>query len=110
MRTLFFIALSVFSFSAFSAVNDFDKVCRYFDMLDNALMQKKMSNVQKADYISALVSKELKVNSAARQAWEVIVYAVQDERYEMYKSTAKEILHTDWQCAAMKKHISTTGE
>jgi len=55
------------------------------------------------------VSKELETNSAARQAWEVIAYAVADERYEMYQATAAELLKSDWQCAFMKKHIAGTG-
>jgi len=69
-----------------------------------------MTATQKYDFISELVMKELNANSAARQAWEVIGYAVPDERYEIYQSTAEEILKSKWQCASIKKHISNTGK
>ena len=94
----------------FSAGSDFDKICRYFEELDNALAMKKMTNSQKAAFISERVTNNLKVNSSARKTWEVVIYAVPEERYEMVQSTATELLKTNWQCKAMKKHISMTGE
>ena len=103
---------TMLSFSAFAVDNDFDKVCGYFEQLDSILAKNKkvMNNTQQADFISQLVKKELYVNSSAREAWEVIIYAVPEERYGMYKFTAEEILKSSWQCGAMKKHISHTGE
>jgi len=110
MRALLFFIFLLSSHSVSSAENDFDKVCDFFKKLDSALIQRKMTTTQKAKFISELVTKELKSDSAARQAWEVIGYAVPNERYEIYQSTAKELLKSNWQCSFMEKHISSTGD
>jgi len=88
MRALLFFIFLLSSHSVSSAENDFDKVCDFFKKLDSALIQR----------------------NAARQAWEVIGYAVPNERYEIYQSTAKELLKSNWQCSFMEKHISSTGD
>lgn len=110
MFRLFLLITLLVPFPVFAAENDFDKVCSYFEKLDSVLTHKKMTKSQKAKYISALVTKELKVNSSARETWEVVIYAVPEERYEIYKSTAVELLNADWKCDAMKKHIAMAGE
>ena len=106
--------LIVFALLASSCVtaadNDFDKVCGYFQQLDILVAKKAMSNSQRIAYISKHVNKELKASSSAREAWEVIVYAMPEERYDIYKSTAEEILGKAWQCDAMLKQIATTGK
>lgn len=109
MRAFVFFVFLLTPLSVSSAENDFDKVCGYFKKLDHALLQQKMTHTQKANFISGLVTRELETNSAARQAWEVVGYAVPDERYEMYQSTAAELLKSNWQCFFMKKHIASTG-
>lgn len=95
---------------AYSEASDFDKMCGYFEKLDNALTTKKMTKSQKAAFISKLVIENLEVNSSARKTWEVVLYAVPEERYEMVQSTATELLKKNWQCDVMKKYISMTGE
>lgn len=99
----------IISFPAFSYESDFDKLCGYFDMLDKTIANKNMSVSQKAEFIDKRVKKNLEKNSPARQTWEVIIYAVPNERYEMVMSTAHEILKNNWQCDSMKKHLPTTG-
>jgi len=106
---LLFILL-LFSFPLYSAENDFDKVCSYFEKLDIELARTKMTKSQKANFINKLVNSELKLNSSARKSWEVIVYAVPEERYDIYQITAVELLKSSWKCDAMKKLIVTTGE
>ena len=105
------LILSVFiSSPVFSAENDFDKMCGYYERLDHALAINKMSSSQKTDFINNLVVNNLSENSSARKTWDVIIYAVPEERYDMVKSTAKELLQRDWKCEFMKKYISMTGK
>lgn len=108
-RTLFLLTIFA-SFPLHAADNDFDKVCNYFVQLDSVASQRVMSKPQKADFITNRVKKELIEASSARDAWQVIVYAVPEERYEIYKATAEEILDKNWRCDAMQKHIASTGE
>ncbi len=96
--------------TVFSASNDFDEMCDYFTKLDKTLAIKNMSKSQQTAFINERIIKNLKENSSARKIWEVIIYAVPEERYEMVKSTAIELLHKDWQCKSMKNHISKTGK
>lgn len=111
MFTRLLIAFTLLASSCVTAAdNDFDKVCNYFQQLDSLIAKKAMSNSQKADYISKHVNEELKASSPAREAWEVIVYAVPEERYDIYKSTAEEILGKTWRCDSMLKQIATTGD
>ena len=111
MNSKILVALGcILSFSVFSQGNDFDKFCRYFEMLDKDLAIKSMSDLQKTDFISELVTQNIENNSPARQIWEVIIYAVPDERYEIFQSTANELLKKNWKCYSMKKHILMVGE
>ena len=107
---MFLLLCMFFPLPVLSAESDFDKMCHYFEELDNTSVINKMSSSQKAEFISKRITKNLKADSAARQTWEVVIYAVPEERYEMVKSTATELLKTKWQCNAMKKHISKTGD
>ncbi|MFK5914034.1 MAG: hypothetical protein QM484_06640 [Woeseiaceae bacterium] len=105
------LLLSFFiSYPALSTENDFDKMCNYFKSLDIKLTSNKMTVVQKKEFIDALVVNNLQEDSFARKSWDVVTYAVPEERYCMIKSTAEELLKTDWKCIAMKKHISKTGK
>ena len=110
MRAFVLLIFLLTSLSASAAENNFDKVCGYFEKLDSTLIQAKMTPTQKAKFISALVTKELETDSAARQTWEVLAYAVPVERYEMYQATAAELLKSNWQCDFMKKQIASTGK
>ncbi|RDH85980.1 MAG: hypothetical protein DIZ80_00460 [endosymbiont of Galathealinum brachiosum] len=110
MRYLILLISLFATLPVYAGQNDFDKICSYFEQLDNVITQKKMTKQQGANFITGYVNKELKESSAARQAWEVIVYAVPEERYDIYKDTADEILKYSWKCEAMKKHISKTGD
>ena len=107
---IFLLLCILIPLPVFSAESDFDKICNYFEKLDNTLTMNKMTKSQRAAFISELVTKNLKVNSSARKTWEVVIYAVPEERYEIVQSTAIELLKENWQCKAMKKHISMTGE
>lgn len=110
MYSKIIILLSVLiSFPVLSQENDFDKFCSYFDKLNKTLVNENMTKPQKAAFINKLVTHNLEKNSHARKIWEVIIYAVPDERYEMVQSTANELLKINWQCESMKKHIPTTG-
>lgn len=93
-----------------SSVSDFDKVCGYFENLRIETTSKKLSKTDKLDFINNLVKKELKPDSYARLAWEVVVFAAPEVRYELYKTSAQETTKNTWQCNAMEKLILITGE
>lgn len=105
----FVLALLLVSYSAISAKNDFDRLCDYFEKLDKTPTIKIMSKSQKFAFINQFVAKNLAVNSSARKTWEVVVYAVPDERYDMVQATSMELLKKNWKCNVMKKHISNVG-
>ena len=90
--------------------NDFDKVCRYFQLLEKESNLEKMTNLERTDFILENINKNLKPSSNARAAWEAISYAVADQRYELYKSATESVLKKKWQCEAMKKLAPITGE
>jgi len=109
-KRIFLLTCFITSFSVYSAENDFDKMCGYFKELDNTLVINKLNQTQREAFINQRVIKNLKVNSPARQTWEVVIYAVPEERYDMVQSTAVELLKTSWRCDAMMKYISTVGK
>lgn len=107
ITTIVFLFLAA---PAYSAESDFDKVCGYFVKLQTEISNRPLSKDQRADYISKLVNNELHDSSPAREAWELIIYAVPEERYEIYSTSAEEVTGKKWQCKAMEQLISTTGQ
>jgi len=110
IKQYFFVILMLFSTSTCSAENDFDKLCGYFKDLSSSSKQELMTKTQKLEFINKKVQKELNETSSARQAWEVVVYAVPEERYEIFKSTTTELLGTEWSCKEMQVLMPVTGE
>lgn len=105
----FILVLLLVSYSAISAENDFDRLCDYFEKLDKAPTINIMSKSQKFAFINKFVVEGLPVNSSARKTWEVVFYAVPEERYGMVQATSMELLKKSWKCNVMKKHISNVG-
>ena len=105
-----FVILLLFSTTACSVENDFDKLCGYFKELSAAKNKASMNKSQKFKFINEKVQKELNETSSARQAWEVVVYAVPEERYDIFKSTTTELLGTQWSCKEMQALMPVTGE
>ena len=50
----------LFVSSAIAADKDFDKVCGYFEKLQNEVSNKQLSKTDRANFISGFVKKELK--------------------------------------------------
>lgn len=113
-RTYIFSAvffILIFShFTAQAEENDFDKVCRYFQLLEKENNLNKMTNLKRNNFILEKINKNLKPSSNARVAWESIGNAVASLRYELYQSSAESVLNKKWQCDAMKKLAPVTGE
>lgn len=104
------LCLTTMSLVAHAQVNDFDKVCHFFQKLEKSNKLNTMTNLQKNDFILSLISKELKPTSDARVSWEAIGSAEAAHRYELFKSSAESVLKSKWRCEAMKKLAPTTGE
>lgn len=109
-KSIIAIGFFLFATTAFSADNDFGKVCGYFEKLQTEVSNRQFSKTEKANFIRNLVTKELKLDSAARAAWEVVIYAVPEVRYELYKTSAEETTKKKWQCKAMESLIPTAGD
>jgi len=104
------LSLLLISGPVLSANNDFNTVCGYFDKLHMELSNRQLSKIERRNYISSLVKKGLSSDSAARSAWEVVIYAVPEQRYDLYKTSAEETTNKKWQCDSMEKLIATAGE
>lgn len=109
-KNIIIILLSMLVSVACSAGNDFDKVCGYFEKLQTQVVKGQFSNNERLDFINVHVRKELDSISAARMAWDVVIYASPDIRYELYKTSAEDAVQEKWQCEAMQRLISTTGK
>jgi|SRR5690606_35974032 len=83
------------------ATNEFDQVCTYFDELKDALQKEDMSPVKRDLYITEKITSGIPEASEARIAWAGISYA-ESERYELFKTSAQEVLRRDWHCESMK--------
>jgi len=105
-----FVISILFFTTACSTENDFDKLCGYYKDLSGSSKQELMSKAQNLEFINKKVQKGLKETSQARQAWEVVVYAVPEERYDIFKSTTVELLGTEWACKEMQALMPITGE
>lgn len=90
--------------------SDYDLVCHYFDQLQDVLSKDKLTFSERGQFITDRVNKNLKPDSDARALWNVIIYAVPDERYEMFKTTAEEQTNKPWDCTSMKNLAQTAGE
>ncbi len=96
--------------NAFAGSSDFDAVCQHFSTLDKKLKSDKLSNKQRREFINGLVAKTLADDSPARQALDVVVYAVPAERYEMFQFTAQEVTGKNWSCESMNKLMDSVGD
>lgn len=99
---------SFLSFSVSAAADQFDSVCGYFKELSMHPSVNTMSNLQRNDYITEKLNR-LPVASDARIAWEAIASAMPNQRYELYRSSARSILNRNWECKPMSKLASQTG-
>lgn len=88
----------------------FDLICHYFEILDIKLQNEEMSGQQKFEFINSRVIKGLSNSNPARETWDVVMYAVPDERYEMFQYTVNEVLGSGWKCDAMNKHIASVSQ
>lgn len=110
IKTFFFVTLMLISSLSISAENDFDKLCGYFKDLSAFNNKDKMTKTQRLEFINKRVNKELSETSLARQAWEVVIYAVPEERYALFKSTTVELLGKEWSCNEMQALLPNTGD
>jgi len=118
MKRIYFIfVLALFSIRpAFSAdhtslsASDYDLVCQYFNQLQDVLSKSELTTTERGNFIASHVNKNLKQDSVARALWNVIIYAVPDERYVMFKTTTEEQTKKPWDCASMKNLAKTAGE
>ncbi len=112
MKKNILLAIALFSVSVncHSAENDFDKVCDYFAKLQTSIKIQPLTSAERGKFISDLVVKNLQAQSAARQAWGVVIYAAPEVRYELYKTSAQEVLKREWSCGAMEALIASAGE
>jgi len=109
-RKIIFLLLVV-NVAGCSTDKDFDKVCGYFGKLEIEISNRHLSNIERADFISGFVNRELKSDSNAKLAWELVSNnAVPEDRYELYKTSAESITKKKWQCKAMEKLFPTTGD
>ena len=111
MAVIIFYAGPVFSGGMdLESASDYDQVCEYFDQLQDEISTKTLTPKQRGQFISDRVNKHLGELSHARELWEVIRYAVPEERYEMFKVTAEEQTGKAWECESMRRLISSAGE
>lgn len=89
---------------------DYDKVCAYFNQLQNNIAGEAMTPEKRGEFINDHVRKYLDENSHARELWEVVAFAVPEERYEMFTTTVSEQIGRPWSCEFMRKLISTAGK
>ena len=90
--------------------NDFDKVCGYFQELDQLAQVDTMTKRQRNDFIVDKINSNLATDSNARAAWMAIVYAVPEERYDQFKDVVESLHTAPWSCPAMAKWAAATGE
>jgi hypothetical protein len=109
LRSIAFTFFICFSLVACAADNDFDIVCHIFKELQNNPDLDKLSDQQRAAFVAQRINKSLDASSAARISWEAVVSAEPEQRYEIYKSGAEEVLNQSWACEPMNKLASTTG-
>ncbi len=105
-----FLLCAAFAFDVQAGGNDFDLICGYFEKLDKLPGVDAMSTVERDDFILDKIAHQLPEASGARAAWVAIDSAVAEQRYELFQSAAESTLNTPWQCAAMKKWASRTGD
>lgn len=108
---ILFIALCIYIPTSFAANNDYDKVCSYFTQLQVKLSHHSLTNKQRAAFLNNLINKHLRADNPVRQSWEALLSAVPNQRYEIFKETAKEVGGmSNWQCAPMKALYPTIGD
>lgn len=114
IKKIYFIGFFLFALfvgpSAHAEKSDFDNVCQYFEQLDKLNDVGNMSNMQRNDFIINKIDKSLPQTSNARAAWLAIDSAVPEVRYELFKSAADSVLGKQWECSAMLKWATKTGE
>lgn len=104
------IVLCIYAPTSFAGENDFDKVCGYFAQLQVQLKHHSLTNKQRADFMNALINKNLSARNPIRQSWDALLSAVPNQRYEIFKETAKEVGGMpNWKCAPMKALYPTIG-
>jgi len=108
IKSLSTLCIVLFSTVTFPAETDFDTVCRYFDKLQIELSKRPLSAVDRGDFVTRLVNKELSPESNARVAWIAIINAMADQRYELFKRAVKSVMQEEWECKIMEKLRSTT--
>jgi len=106
-KSLSALCIALFSTVAFPVGTDFDTVCQYFDKLQIEVSSRHLSAVERGNFISGLVNKELSSDSNASVAWAAIINASADQRYDLFKSAVKSVTHERWHCKAMERLIST---
>lgn len=115
MNIRYFLVLLPLSSSMLSGCNnvsenDFDKVCGYFQQLEQLPRADTMTHIERNEFILNKISQGLQAESNARVAWEAISYAEKDERYSLFKSAAEDVHSSIWDCPAMEKLAAKTGE
>lgn len=105
-----FLVTLFISFPSHAAETDFDKVCRYFQQLEQLADVNSMTHQQRNTFILDKITNNLPISSNARAAWEGISYADANQRYELFKSAAESVINVPWSCTAMEKLAAKTGE
>ena len=88
---------------------DFEKVCGYFQLLAQHENVEHMSPEQRDEFIMLKIEEGLPANSNARVAWQAIVSAVPEQRYELFKSAAESVYPLPFDCEAMARLAPVTG-
>lgn len=109
-KIIILFSMAVLANTACAQQSDFDVVCGYFESLQAELKKTPMSSKDKAAYISSRVTKTLKADNPAREAFELVLQANEKVRYELYQTSAQEVTKTKWDCAAMQTLLPNTGE
>ena len=104
-----FCMLNAPGYAAEAVGNEFDKVCEYFQQLEQLPKIDTMTSLQRNSFVMERISQNLRPESDARVAWEAIANADAAQRYELFKSSAESVHSGSWQCPSMKKLAIKTG-
>ena len=110
LRSIVFSFFVCFSLASCAADNDFDTVCSVFKALQASPNLAKLSPQQRQAFVTEHIDKMLDKSSAARISWEAVAAADPDQRYEIFKSGAEDVLGKSWECESMRQLAATAGE
>ncbi len=94
--------------------NDFDLICQYFDVLeqdkvkDKTLIVDEKSPNYSFTFLNNLITNNITPDSPADMLWQsIVVMYPADSRYIVFEEAVVEAINKPWQCASMKKQLSS---